>query len=130
MVGEGRHQHRPLGPFRIGIEPLDLGELLAGLARVAARQHRLGAEVDLLRAAVLERGLARPPPSEPGIEPGTELPIRLQAPRREGEREHGGKCQYHDLPNAPLPCLPSDPAQPALTGRPPAANGLAQLRGG
>ena len=35
VVGEGRHQHRALGPFRIGIEPLDLVEGLGRVARLA-----------------------------------------------------------------------------------------------
>ncbi len=57
MVGEGGHQHRALGPFGIGIEPLDLGEGLAGVARAAVGQQRLAAQEDLLRALILDRDL-------------------------------------------------------------------------
>jgi hypothetical protein len=41
VVGEGRHDQPALGPFRIGMQTLDLAEELGGIVGAAALQLRL-----------------------------------------------------------------------------------------
>jgi hypothetical protein len=58
VEGEGLHDQRALGPFRIGVEPFDFGKQARGLVRLAAvLQLELATAIDFLGGQAVERNL-------------------------------------------------------------------------